>query len=152
MKLPMYLKNLVLKQSAAPMLTSLAGAATGLWLRSKYTLIMWEPLSGCSWTSKVFNIVIILDTYQSVILKWFVLFFFAVFPDSQKFSNSNKSCCFGYCIDLLRQLAQQCNFTYSLHLSFNEYGSLERNNQTGKQEWNGLIGKIKALERLLGWI
>ena len=78
--------------------------------------------------------------------------FFAVFPDSQKFSNSNKSCCFGYCIDLLRQLAQQCNFTYSLHLSFNEYGSLERNNQTGKQEWNGLIGKIKALERLLGWI
>ena len=63
-----------------------------------------------------------------------------MFPDAQKFSNGNKSCCYGYCIDLLRMLAEQCNFTYSLHLSFNEYGSLERNNHTGKQEWNGLIG------------
>ena len=27
-------------------------------------LIMQEPLSGRSWTSKVFNIVITLDTYQ----------------------------------------------------------------------------------------
>ena len=27
-------------------------------------LIMWEPESGPSWTSKVFNTVITLDTYQ----------------------------------------------------------------------------------------
>ena len=53
-----------------------------------------------------------------------------------------KSCCSGYCIDLLKLLAEHCNFTYSLHLSFNEYGSLERDNQTGKQEWNGLIGEL----------
>jgi hypothetical protein len=40
------------------------------WQPSKYMLIMRELLikrelvSGCSWTSKVFNIVITLDTYQ----------------------------------------------------------------------------------------
>lgn len=57
-------------------------------------------------------------------------------------SDEQVSCCTGYCIDLLKLLAEHCNFTYSLHLSFNEYGSLERNNQTGKQEWNGLIGEL----------
>ena len=55
---------------------------------------------------------------------------------------NQKSCCSGYCIDLLRLLGDHCNFTYSLHLSFNEYGSLERNNKTGKQDWNGLIGQL----------
>ena len=53
-----YLKIiLVLKQTAMPMLALLAP-------QSKYTLIMREPLSGRSWTSKVFNTVITLDTYQ----------------------------------------------------------------------------------------
>ncbi|CAB4067476.1 GRIN1 [Lepeophtheirus salmonis] len=51
-------------------------------------------------------------------------------------------CCSGYCIDLLKLLAEHCNFTYSLHVSFIEYGSLERNNETGKLEWNGLIGEL----------
>ena len=58
------------------------------------------------------------------------------------FIANQKSCCSGYCIDLLRLLGDHCNFTYSLHLSFNEYGSLERNNKTGKQDWNGLIGQL----------
>ena len=61
--------------------------------------------------------------------------------DNNQKSNE-KSCCYGYCIDLLRLLGDHCNFTYNLHLSFNEYGSLERNNQTGKQDWNGLIGQL----------
>ena len=61
---------------------------------------------------------------------------------AQMFPHEGKSCCSGYCIDLLESLAVHCNFTFSLHLSFNEYGSLERNNQTGKQEWSGLIGEL----------
>ena len=40
-------------------------------------LIMQEPLSGRSWTSKVFNIVITLDTYQ------FLYFFINVFCQKQ---------------------------------------------------------------------
>ncbi len=42
-------------------------------------------------------------------------------------------CCRGYCIDLLRQLSAHCNFTYSLHLTFDEYGALQRNNESNKQ-------------------
>jgi hypothetical protein len=59
----------------------IAGTATcqGLWQPSKYTmivqvplivrepLIMGKPVSGRSWTSKVFNTVITLDTYQFVL-------------------------------------------------------------------------------------
>ena len=52
------------------------------------------------------------------------------------------SCCYGYCIDLLKLLAEQSNFTFNLFLALNEYGSLERNNETQKQEWNGLIGEL----------
>ena len=53
-------------------------------------------------------------------------------------------CCYGYCIDLLVELAKQCNFTYNLHLSKNDYGALTRNNKTEKQEWSGLIGELVA--------
>ena len=56
--------------------------------------------------------------------------------------GKEKHCCFGYCIDLLKELARECNFTYDLHLSKNEYGALTRNNRTEKQEWNGLIGEL----------
>ena len=51
-------------------------------------------------------------------------------------------CCRGYCIDLLKHLSNTCNFTYSLSLSFGHYGSLERNNASGKQEWTGMIGRL----------
>ena len=51
-------------------------------------------------------------------------------------------CCRGYCVDLLVELSKECNFTYSLYLSEDEYGSLEHNNKTEKQEWTGLIGEL----------
>jgi len=51
-------------------------------------------------------------------------------------------CCRGYCIDLLETLSKTCNFTYSLYYADSHYGSLERNNITGKQEWTGLIGEL----------
>eukprot|EP00090_Calanus_glacialis_P018797 TRINITY_DN29121_c0_g1_i1.p1 TRINITY_DN29121_c0_g1~~TRINITY_DN29121_c0_g1_i1.p1 ORF type:complete len:1142 (-),score=246.94 TRINITY_DN29121_c0_g1_i1:120-3545(-) len=52
-------------------------------------------------------------------------------------------CCRGYCMDLLQHLRQTCNFTYSLYVSLDsDYGGLERNNDTGKQEWTGLIGEL----------
>lgn len=54
-------------------------------------------------------------------------------------------CCRGYCMDLLRHLSTTSNFTYSLYVSVDgDYGELERNNQTGKQEWTGLIGELVA--------
>ncbi|XP_023346842.1 glutamate [NMDA] receptor subunit 1 [Eurytemora carolleeae] len=55
----------------------------------------------------------------------------------------SKYCCKGYCMDLLEKLALKCNFTYDVYLSLDgDYGSLERNNLTGKQEWTGLIGEL----------
>ena len=59
-----------------------------------------------------------------------------------KFLGKEEYCCYGYCIELLAELAKTCNFTYNLHLSKNEYGALTRNNRTEKQEWNGLIGEL----------
>ena len=54
-------------------------------------------------------------------------------------------CCRGYCMDLLRHLSATSNFTYSLYVSLEgDYGELERNNDTGKQEWTGLIGELVA--------
>ena len=58
------------------------------------------------------------------------------------FLAAPKHCCYGYCIDLLQKLSQTCNFTFSLHLSNNSYGSLEKNKTTDKSEWNGLIGQL----------
>ena len=57
-------------------------------------------------------------------------------------SAAPKHCCYGYCIDLLQKLSETCNFTFSLHLSNNSYGSLEKNKTTDKSEWNGLIGQL----------
>ena len=47
--------------------------------------------------------------------------------------SSSSYCCRGYCIDLLRLLSDQSNFTFDLYLSFDEYGALERNNNSGKE-------------------
>ena len=64
------------------------------------------------------------------------------YPEFSLLTGKKVFCCKGYCIDLLQSLSEHCNFTFSLHLSFNEYGALERNNLTGKQEWSGLIGEL----------
>ena len=73
-------------------------------------------------------------------------------PEYYFHSNSTVSspergnyCCRGYCMDLLRELSATSNFTYSLYVSMGgDYGELERNNNTGKQEWTGLIGELVA--------
>ena len=52
-------------------------------------------------------------------------------------------CCRGYCMDLLQQLSITSNFTYSLFVSLDgDYGTLTRNNETGRQAWTGLIGEL----------
>ena len=62
--------------SLAPPLAKVSGSHQNN-LIMRELLIMQEPLSGRSWTSKVFNIVINLDTYQfmycrpCVLLFWF---------------------------------------------------------------------------------
>ena len=33
-----------------------------------------------------------------------------------------------------------------------DYGSLERNNETGKQEWTGLIGQFKENRNLIFYV
>ncbi|XP_059080362.1 glutamate [NMDA] receptor subunit 1-like isoform X1 [Tigriopus californicus] len=62
-------------------------------------------------------------------------------PDSKTYTEE-MYCCRGYCIDLLHLLSSHSNFTFSLHLAQDEYGTLERNNLTGKQEWTGLMGEL----------
>lgn len=61
-------------------------------------------------------------------------------------------CCKGYCIDLLKALANRINFTYDLALSPDgQFGHYVLKNQTTqsptgglvmKKEWTGLIGEI----------
>nr|XP_029710322.1 glutamate [NMDA] receptor subunit 1 isoform X3 [Aedes albopictus] len=65
--------------------------------------------------------------------------------------NEKDYCCKGYCIDLLKALAQRINFTYDLALSPDgQFGHYQlKNHTTGigtsvKKEWNGLIGELVA--------
>ncbi|XP_040152491.1 glutamate [NMDA] receptor subunit 1 [Anopheles arabiensis] len=65
--------------------------------------------------------------------------------------NEQEYCCKGYCIDLLKALAQRINFTYDLALSPDgQFGHYQlKNHTTGigttvKKEWNGLIGELVA--------
>lgn len=59
-------------------------------------------------------------------------------------------CCKGYCIDLLRALANRINFTYDLALSPDgQFGHYILKNQStfqatvgAKKEWTGLIGEL----------
>ena len=46
-------------------------------------------------------------------------------------------CCKGYCIDLLEKLRETCNFTYDLYVSFDDYGTNQQVNGTGKKQWTG---------------
>ncbi|XP_061169322.1 glutamate [NMDA] receptor subunit 1-like isoform X2 [Saccostrea echinata] len=52
-------------------------------------------------------------------------------------------CCWGYCIDMLIQIADMVNFTYSIHLgSSGEFGSYKKVNKTGEKKWNGIIAEL----------
>uniref|UniRef100_A0A8B8AHB9 Glutamate [NMDA] receptor subunit 1 n=1 Tax=Crassostrea virginica TaxID=6565 RepID=A0A8B8AHB9_CRAVI len=52
-------------------------------------------------------------------------------------------CCWGYCIDMLIQIADMVNFTYSIHLgSSGEFGSYKKVNKTGEKKWNGVIAEL----------
>ncbi|KAL1491040.1 hypothetical protein ABEB36_011696 [Hypothenemus hampei] len=58
---------------------------------------------------------------------------------------TDKYCCKGYCMDLLKELAKKINFTYSLALSPDgQFGNYALRNTSGKKEWNGLIGELVA--------
>ncbi|XKL62120.1 hypothetical protein PGB90_001953 [Kerria lacca] len=57
--------------------------------------------------------------------------------------NSSEFCCRGYCMDLLKELAQKINVTYNLTLSPDgQFGSYVTKNNSGKREWTGLIGEL----------
>lgn len=70
-------------------------------------------------------------------------------------TTANEFCCKGYCIDLLRALADRINFTYEIALSpdgqFGHYsfrngtlgvGGLGASPAGAKKEWSGLIGEV----------
>ncbi|XP_066265466.1 glutamate receptor ionotropic, NMDA 1-like isoform X2 [Branchiostoma lanceolatum] len=59
-------------------------------------------------------------------------------------SNAGEmQCCEGFCINLLKRLAQQLNFTYDVHLvKDGKFGTQERANNSNKKEWNGMIGEL----------
>lgn len=63
--------------------------------------------------------------------------------------SANEYCCRGYCIDLLRALANRINFTYDLALSPDgQFGHYVLKNVTTskgssvKKVWTGLIGEV----------
>lgn len=66
--------------------------------------------------------------------------------------TENEYCCKGYCIDLLRALANRINFTYDIALSPDgQFGHYTLKNHTVggvvtgvKKEWTGLIGEVVA--------
>ncbi|XP_055607534.1 glutamate [NMDA] receptor subunit 1 isoform X2 [Uranotaenia lowii] len=73
-----------------------------------------------------------------------------VCPHFNSTDGSEKDfCCKGYCIDLLKALAQRINFTFNLALSPDgQFGHYQLKNLTTgigtgvKKEWNGLIGEL----------
>ncbi|XP_046985461.1 glutamate [NMDA] receptor subunit 1 [Schistocerca americana] len=60
-------------------------------------------------------------------------------------STEEVFCCKGFCMDLLRELARNINFTYNLTLSPDgQFGSyiIKNSSAGGKKEWTGLIGEL----------
>lgn len=57
--------------------------------------------------------------------------------------QEQKFCCEGYCIDLLKNLASNLNFTYSLHqVEDNLYGGYSFMNGSQHKIWTGLVGEL----------
>ena len=49
-------------------------------------------------------------------------------------STAEQFCCYGYCIDLLKELAKNLSFVYTLHLvGDGKYGSFEKVNKTNRK-------------------
>ncbi|XP_028404580.1 glutamate receptor ionotropic, NMDA 1-like [Dendronephthya gigantea] len=58
-------------------------------------------------------------------------------------SDGKKSCCFGYCIDLLKLLMRDIGFSVRIHIvKDRKYGALDET--TG--QWSGLIGEVSRGE------
>ncbi|KPM08548.1 glutamate NMDA receptor subunit 1-like protein [Sarcoptes scabiei] len=52
-------------------------------------------------------------------------------------------CCQGYCIDLLKELAERLNFSYDLELvADGQYGTLEFIDENGPRVWTGMVGEL----------
>ncbi|CAG2163133.1 unnamed protein product [Oppiella nova] len=57
--------------------------------------------------------------------------------------TEHKFCCEGYCMDLLKTLAFQLNFTYSLHqVEDGLYGGFSFVNNSQRKVWTGLVGEL----------
>jgi ionotropic glutamate receptor NMDA 1 len=57
--------------------------------------------------------------------------------------TERKYCCEGYCMDLLKTLAIQLNFTYSLHqVEDGLYGGFNFVNGSERKVWTGLVGEL----------
>lgn len=49
----------------------------------------------------------------------------------------------GFCIELLRQIAEEVNFTYTIHeVRDKTYGKLNGTRPDGTPSWNGMIGEL----------
>ncbi|KAH8030937.1 hypothetical protein HPB51_012405 [Rhipicephalus microplus] len=52
-------------------------------------------------------------------------------------------CCEGYCMDLLRSLAQKLNFTYTLYqVQDGQYGTFDFVNGSTYKRWSGMVGDL----------
>ncbi|KAG1656451.1 Glutamate [NMDA] receptor subunit 1 [Nymphon striatum] len=57
--------------------------------------------------------------------------------------TNDKYCCYGYCMELLKQLAERLNFTYEVHLEEdNIFGAPVKKNGSQEQVWTGLIAEL----------
>lgn len=119
-------------------------------------LILCSPLTG------TFHYLVLRSASLSSFHSPFPTFFFtncstAIFNNTNLNWNiylsvilEHEFCCKGYCIDLLRALANRINFTYDLALSPDgQFGHYVLKNQTltgsvvaVRKEWTGLIGEI----------
>ncbi|XP_022238810.1 glutamate [NMDA] receptor subunit 1-like, partial [Limulus polyphemus] len=60
-----------------------------------------------------------------------------------KVKSKESYCCRGYCMDLLRKLGNDLNFTYDLYqVEDGQYGSFEYVNGSKKKFWTGMMGDL----------